>query len=428
MTKTRKNTAAIIIMFLLFAMMSFVSGLQNPMGIIAKAQFGASNAMSQMGVFMNFFAYLIFGIPAGLILKKRGYKISSLEAVSLGLVGVTITFLSGVVANYWVYLLGALVSGFALCMLNTIVQPMLNTLGGGGNRGNQLVQFGGSCNSMAAALVPMLCGYLIGEVTAETQIKDVNIVLYIAMGIFALAFLIILLSYIPEPELEAAKAAAAAGEKQEGMLSGLRNALGFRNLVFGMIGIFVYVGAEVGISNIANLYMATPVEQGGLGILVGVAGTLCGVYWLLMLVGRILGGMVGGKVSSRSMLSIMGCAAIALLIVAIFFPKGITVGLLGQQVPVSVLLMILCGLCTSVMSGAIFNMAVEGLGQYTSLASGLINTMCVGGGVLLVALGAISDKWGFVSSFWLIILCFIYLVWYALRGSKMGRKVKREEV
>jgi FHS family L-fucose permease-like MFS transporter len=428
MTKTRKNTAAIIIMFLLFAMMSFVSGLQNPMGIIAKAQFGASNAMSQMGVFMNFFAYLIFGIPAGLILKKRGYKISSLEAVSLGLVGVTITFLSGVAGNYWVYLLGALISGFALCMLNTIVQPMLNTLGGGGNRGNQLVQFGGSCNSMAAALVPMLCGYLIGEVTAETQIKDVNIVLYIAMGIFALAFLIILISYIPEPELEAAKASAAAGEKQEGMLSGLKSALSFRNLVFGMIGIFVYVGAEVGISNIANLYMATPAEQGGLGILVGVAGTLCGVYWLLMLVGRILGGMVGGKVSSRSMLSIMGCAAIALLIVAIFFPKNITVKLLGEQVPVSVLLMILCGLCTSVMSGAIFNMAVEGLGQYTSLASGLINTMCVGGGVLLVVLGAISDKWGFVSSFWLIIACFIYLVWYALRGSKLGRKVKPQEV
>ena len=421
MTKSRNNTAAIIIMFLLFAMMSFVSGLQNPMGIIAKAQFGASNAMSQMGVFMNFFAYLIWGIPAGLILKKQGYKISSLEAVSLGLVGVGITFLSGVAGNYWIYLLGALISGFALCMLNTIVQPMLNTLGGGGNRGNQLVQFGGSCNSMAAALVPMLCGYLIGEVTAETQIKDVNVVLYIAMGIFALAFVIILLSYIPEPELEAAKAEESG--KQEGMLTGLKNALSYRNLLFGMIGIFVYVGAEVGISNIANLYMATPVDQGGLGILVGVAGTLCGVYWLLMLVGRILGGMVGGKVSSRSMLSIMGCAAIALLIVAIFFPKSITVTLLGQQVPVSVLLMILCGLCTSVMSGAIFNMAVEGLGQYTSLASGLINTMCVGGGVLLIVLGAISDKWGFVSSFWLIILCFVYLVWYALKGSKLTKKV-----
>ena len=423
MTKSRNNTAAIIIMFLLFAMMSFVSGLQNPMGIIAKAQFGASNAMSQMGVFMNFFAYMIFGIPAGIILKKRGYKISSLEAVSLGLVGVGITFLSGVVGNYWVYLLGALVSGFALCMLHTLVQPMLNTLGGGGNRGNQLVQFGGSCNSMAAALVPMLCGYLIGEVTAETQIKDVNVVLYIAMGIFALAFLIILLSYIPEPELEAAKAAAAGGVKQEeGMLEGIKKTLGFRNLLFGMIGIFVYVGAEVGISNIANLYMATPAEQGGLGILVGVAGTLCGVYWLLMLVGRILGGMVGGKVSSRSMLSIMGCAAIALLVVAIFLPKTITVTLLGQPIPVSVLVMISCGLCTSVMSGSIFNMAVEGLGQYTSLASGLINTMCVGGGVLLIALGAISDKWGFVSSFWLIILCFVYLVWYALKGSKLNKK------
>ena len=207
------------------------------------------------------------------------------------------------------------------------------------------------------------------------------------------------------------------------MLVGIRKTLSYRNLLFGMIGIFVYVGAEVGISNIANLYMATPADQGGLGILVGVAGTLCGIYWLLMLVGRILGGMVGGKVSSRAMLSVMGCAAITLLLVAIFLPKTITVTLMNQSVPVSVVLMILCGLCTSVMSGSIFNMAVEGLGQYTSLASGLINTMCVGGGVILIALGAISDKWGFVSSFWLIILCFVYLVWYALKGSKFNKTV-----
>ena len=98
---------------------------------------------------------------------------------------------------------GAFVSGFSMCMLNTVVNPMLNTLGGGGNKGNQLIQLGGSCNSMAATIVPVLAGYLIGEVTEKTQVADVNLALFIAMAIFALAFVIIFFSNIPEPELEA---------------------------------------------------------------------------------------------------------------------------------------------------------------------------------------------------------------------------------
>lgn len=416
MAKKNSNVLAIGIMFFLFFMISFVTGLQNPMGVIAKAQFNASNAMSQMGNFCNFFAYLVLGIPAGLILKRKGYKFTALSAVAVGFIGVLISYISGVVGNYWVYLLGALVSGFSMCMLNTVVNPMLNTLGGGGNKGNQLIQMGGSCNSIGATLVPILAGYMIGEVTEKTQVADVNGALFLAMGIFALAFLIILFSAIPEPELEAAKAAPAAEE--EGVLDSVKGALKFRHFVLGIVAIFLYIGIEVGIPNIANLFMTSGTAEGGLAIAAGIAGTFVGAYWFMMLVGRLIGSAVGGKVSSRSMLAFTSGLGILFLVLAMFLPKSWVITISGNTVPFAIILMVACGLCTSIMWGAVFNLAVEGLGKYTSIASGIFMTMVVGGGILPIVQGWASDLFGFLNSYWLIIIYLVYMLWFALSGSK----------
>ena len=416
MNNKKGNVLAIAIMFFLFAMISFVTGLQNPMGIIAKAQFGATNFMSQLGNAANFIAYAFLGLPAGFLLKRRGYKFTALAAVTVGFVGVGISYLSGVFGSFVVYLLGAFVSGFSMCMLNTVVNPMLNTLGGGGNKGNQLIQFAGAGNSLAATIVPTLAGYLIGEVTAQTQVADVNLALFIAMAIFALAFVIIFFSEIPEPELEAAK--AAGEKKQEGTMDSIKGALSHRNLVFGIIAIFFYVGVEVGVPNVANLYMT---DVNGLNIAAGAAGTLVGAYWFLMLIGRLVGGVVGGKVSSRVMMAAVSAVAILFLLCAMFLPKTLTMSLLGATVPVSILFFVLCGLCTSVMWGAIFNLAVEGLGKYTSIASGLFMVMVCGGGILPLVQGAVADAAGYINSYWVLVAALAYMLWFAVSGSKVKK-------
>ena len=416
MNNKKGNVLAIAIMFFLFAMISFVTGLQNPMGIIAKAQFGATNFMSQLGNAANFIAYAFLGLPAGFLLKGKGYKFTALAAVTVGFVGVGISYLSGVFGSFVVYLLGAFVSGFSMCMLNTVVNPMLNTLGGGGNKGNQLIQFAGSLNSLSATIVPTLAGYLIGEVTAQTQVADVNLALFIAMAIFALAFVIIFFSYIPEPELEAAKAEGA--KKQESTMDSIKGALSHRNLVFGIIAIFFYVGVEVGIPNVANLYMT---DVNGLNIAAGAAGSLVGAYWFLMLIGRLVGGFVGGKVSSRVMTAAVCGTAIFFLLCAMFLPKSMTMTLLGATVPVSILFFVLCGLCTSVMWGAIFNLAVEGLGKYTSIASGLFMVMVCGGGILPLVQGAVADAAGYINSYWVLVAALAYMFWFAVSGSKVKK-------
>ena len=414
MNKNKGNVLAIGIMFFLFAMISFVTGLQNPMGIIAKAQFGATNLMSQLGNAANFIAYAFMGLPAGFLLKGKGYKFTALAAVTVGFVGVGISYLSGVFGSFVIYLLGAFVSGFSMCMLNTVVNPMLNTLGGGGNKGNQLIQLGGSLNSLAATIVPVLAGYLIGEVTANTQVADVNPALFIAMAIFALAFVIIFFSEIPEPELAAAGAETV---KKESTMDSIKGAVSHMNLVFGVIAIFLYVGIEVGIPNVANLYMTS---ADGLGMAAGVAGTLVGAYWFLMLVGRLVGGVVGGKVSSRAMMVTVSSTAILFVLLGMFLPSSWTISLLGASVPVGILFFVACGLCTSVMWGAIFNLAVEGLGKYTSIASGLFMVMVCGGGILPLVQGAVADAAGYIQSYWVLVAALAYILWFALKGSKAG--------
>lgn len=416
---SKKNVLAIAIMFALFFMIAFVTGIQNPLGVIVKSHFELSNFQSQWGTLANFLAYLCMGIPSGMMLQKIGYKKTALAAVAVGFTGVLISFLSGIADNFYVYLLGAFISGFSMCMLNTVVNPMLNTLGGGGNRGNQLIQFGGSINSIAATLAPILGGYLIGNL-AGAQISNANPVFYLAMGIFAVAFIVLALSKIPEPYV--------IKEKSD-KVKDKHSAMSFRHFKLGIIAIFIYVGVEVGIPNIMNLFMTDTVN--GVGIDPTIAGTVVGTYWLLMLVGRLVGGVLGGKISSKAMLSTVAAVSIIFICLAIFLPSDNIVKMpvfrsdlsFGfAQVPVNCLFLVLCGLCTSVMWGGIFNLAVEGLGKYTSAASGIFMMMVCGGGILPAIQGALADSVGFLNSYWLLVAGLVFILFFAVKGSENVNK------
>lgn len=411
MTKQQKsNILPIAVMFSLFFMIAFVTNFAGSMGVIVKNQFNASSALSQLGTFANFIAYACMGIPAGIILKRKGYKFTALLAVSVGFLGVGIQWISGYAESFGVYILGAFVAGFSMCMLNTVVNPMLNTLGGGGNRGNQLIQFGGSCNSIGGTIAPILLGYLIGGQIETASVSDAAPAMLIAMAIFFVAFLVIFFVHIPEPHLE-------TKEQRLNKQKDPHSPLSFRHFVLGAVAIFFYVGIEVGIPNMANLYMSDNPLVGP-----AIAGTVVGLYWLMMMVGRLIGGAVGAKVSSKLMLSTVSLVAIVLLLCVIFFPETWVVAFKGVELPVSMIVMFICGLCTSVMWGAIFNLAAEGLGKYTPAASGIFMALVCGGGVIPLIQGAVADSLGYLGSYIITIACLFYLLWYALIGSKNVNK------
>ena len=423
MNQQKKQWGAIIVMIALFAMIAFVTNLCSPMANIIKAQGDIPEVLAQIGNYGNFIAYLLMGIPAGMLIAKVGYKKTALIGLAVGIAGILIQWGSslmdakenlGLVCA--VYLIGAFIAGLCMCILNCVVNPMLNLLGGGGNSGNQLIQTGGVFNSLAAVAVYIIMGALIGEITSETKIADATPALMIALGIFVIAFIVILFTKIDEPEQAPVD------------MSLVKGALKYRHFVLGTLGIFVYMSIEVGTPTYVNMYLVNTPE---LGINAATAGLIVAVYWALMMVGRFIGASIGNKVSSRAMLTTVATLTLILVSFGMFAPTDITVSVPGidwanlsliwAQVPVGIFAFLLVGLCTSVMWGGIFNMAVEGLGKYTAVASGIFMTMVFGCAVMLAIQAQVAEMTDYMTSYWVVLFSAAYLLFYALVGSKVKK-------
>lgn len=423
MSTQQKQWGAIIVMIALFAMIAFVTNLCTPMATIIKNQGEISNVLAQIGNYGNFVAYLVMGIPAGMLISKFGYKKTALIGLVVGMIGILIQWMSGLIDNgdgsnigvvFAVYLIGAFIAGLTMCILNCVVNPMLNLLGGGGNKGNQLIQIGGVFNSTAAVACYILMGALIADAT-KAKIADATPALMIALAIFAIAFVVILFTKIEEPEQAPVD------------LSLIGGALKYRHFALGALAIFLYMGIEVGTPNFVQQYLTN--EKGMDGSTVGL---IVAVYWFLMLVGRFAGAAIGSKVSSRTMVTTVSIASLCLVLFGMFAPSDVLVAFPGvdwgklsivwQDIPVGIFAFLLVGLCTSVMWGAIFNLAVEGLGKYTAIASGIFMTMVFGCAVMVFAQALVADAVGYINSYWVVVFCAAYILFYALVGSKPAKK------
>jgi FHS family L-fucose permease-like MFS transporter len=417
-TKNKRNLIAIITMCFIFAMISFVTNMAAPFGNIWGFTYPWAGMMGNM---MNFAAYLFMGIPAGRMLVVYGYKKTALIALGVGVVGLIVQYLSSifgadvavftyggqpVALNLLIYLLGAFICGFCVCMLNTVVNPMLNLLGGGGNKGNQLIQIGGSLNSLTGTLTPLLVGLLIGTLTAETTMSAVAPLLFIGIAVFALSFIIISRVDIPEPQQN------VQNQKFE------HSPLAFRHCLLGIIAIFFYVGIEIGVPAQLNFYVTGLGFEGS----AAVGGTLAASYWFLMLVGRACSSVISGKVSTSLQMSIVSSVAIILLLISILMPESVQVSFQGNPIPVKCFLIAACGICTSIMWGGIFNLSVEGLGKYTAAASGLFMVMVVGGGVMPLIQDFIAKATTPIVSYWLTIAMLAYILYYSTIGCKNVNK------
>ena len=421
MSNQKKQWGAIIVMIALFAMIAFVTNLCTPMATIIKNQGPISNVLAQIGNYGNFVAYLIMGIPAGMLISKFGYKKTALIGLAVGATGIIIQWLSGqlnaqenIGLVFTVYLIGAFIAGLCMCILNCVVNPMLNLLGGGGNSGNQLIQIGGVFNSSAAVACYILMGALISDAT-KAKISDATPALMIALAIFVIAFIVILFTKIEEPEQAPVE------------VSLIKGALGYRHFALGALAIFLYMGIEVGVPNAVQQMLTSEPYS----IPAGTVGMIVAVYWFMMLIGRFVGASIGSKVSSRAMVTTVSVATLALVLFGMYAPAvevpfpGVDWGklqLIWQNIPVGIFSFLLVGLCTSVMWGAIFNMAVEGLGKYTAVASGIFMTMVFGCAVMMGIQGYVADLTNYMTSFWVVVFCAAYLLFYALVGSKPVKK------
>lgn len=419
-TKKQGNIVAILAMIFLFAMIAFVTNLCSPMAVILKNAFKVPEALAQVGNYGNFGAYLLMGVPAGLLIDKFGYKKTALAALVVGIVGLLIQWFSGSM-GFVVYLIGAFISGLCMCMLNTVVNPMLNLLGGGGKTGNQLVQIGGVFNSAAAVCVYMLMGSLIGD-AAKAKVSDAAPALFIALAIFIFALVVIFFTKIQEPQ-HGSSCGASTNDKY--------SCYSFRHFKLGMLAIAVYGAVEVGPPTyiLGYLTSAKDAVNPGLGMDAGYCGTLGAVYFIFMLIGRFIGGVVGGKISPKAMISSVSLVAIILVALGMMLPTTQTISCPGidyttmsfvwGEIPVGIFAFLLVGFCASVMWGGIFNLATEGLGKYTAKASGAFMMMVAGFAVMIGLQAWVVDlTHNYITSFIVVLLSAAYIFYFAVWGSK----------
>ena len=422
MAQKTKQWGAIIVMIALFAMIAFVTNLCTPMATIIKNQGEISNVLAQIGNYGNFIAYLVMGIPAGMLIAKFGYKKTALIGLVVGATGILIQWLSGqfnaqenIGLVFGIYLIGAFIAGLCMCILNCVVNPMLNLLGGGCNSGNQLIQIGGVFNSSAAVACYILMGALIAD-ASKAKIADATPALMIALAIFIIAFIVILFTKIEEPEQAPVR------------VDLIKGAMSHRHFALGALAIFLYMGIEVGVPNAVQQMLTSEPYS----IPAATVGMIVAVYWAMMLVGRFVGASIGSKVSARAMITTVSIATLALVIFGMYAPADVLVNfpgvdwgkleLIWQPVPLGIFSFLLVGLCTSVMWGAIFNMAVEGLGKYTAIASGIFMTMVFGCAIMMGIQGYVADLTDYMTSFWVVVFCAAYLLFYALIGSRVSKR------
>jgi FHS family L-fucose permease-like MFS transporter len=246
--------------------------------------------------------------------------------------------------------------------------------------------------------------------------SDATPALMIALTIFVIAFIVICFTKIEEPKQAPVQ------------LSLVPKALSHRHFALGALAIFLYMGIEVGVPNaVQQMLTSAPYS-----IPAGTVGMIVAVYWAMMLVGRFVGASIGSKVSARAMITTVSTATLVLVLFGMYAPADILVEFPGvdwgkleviwQPIPVGIFSFLLVGLCTSVMWGAIFNMAVEGLGKYTAIASGIFMTMVFGCAVMMGIQGYVADLTNYMTSFWVVVFCAAYLLFYALIGSRVTKR------
>ncbi len=419
--KKQGSIIAIMAMIFLFAMIAFVTNLCSPMAIILKNAFQVPESLAQVGNYGNFGAYLLMGVPSGLLIDKFGYKKTALAALVVGIIGLLIQWVSGSM-GFVVYLIGAFISGLCMCMLNTVVNPMLNLLGGGGSTGNQLIQIGGVFNSAAAVCVYMLMGSLIGD-ASKAKVADAAPALFIALGIFIFALVVIFFTKIEEPQHGSSKGVKTTDDKY--------SCYSFRHFKLGMLAIALYGAIEVGPPTFILGYLtaAKDAVNPGMGMDAGYCGTLSAVYFIFMLIGRFLGGIFGGKIAPKTMIASVSFMAMVLVAIGMALPSTMTVQCPGidyttmsfvwGEVPAGIFAFLLIGLCASVMWGGIFNLATEGLGKYTAKASGAFMMMVVGFAIVIGIQAKVVDfTHSYITSFVVVLLSAAYVFYFALWGSK----------
>jgi FHS family L-fucose permease-like MFS transporter len=351
-----------------------------------------------------FLAYLVFSWPTGKMIESIGYKKTMVVALFIQVVGCLMFVPAAKVPSFPLFLAASFVVGAGVTALQTAANPYVSILGPENSAPVRLT-LAQAFNSVGTTIAPLVAGAYIltdpAKIATPAAVADTVRVPYllIAAGLLVLGVIVLFLHL---PHIAQPKGSGPEGESIVG-----RSIWGYRHTVLAAVGIFLYVGVEVGLGSIAVDYFKT------LGMdSAKTASFLVSLYWGGALVGRLLGSWILTKIPSGKLLGIFGFLATAMVLVSMFT---------GGQV--AIYSIVLCGFFNSIMFPNIFTLGIKGLGPMTHRGSSLIMAAVVGGAIVPVLLGKLADLIGIQHALILPVLCYLFIAYYGLWGSKPARTV-----
>lgn len=401
-------TFALVIVIAVCFLIGFVTTMNNSMIEFCKNAFNLDNFQSQL-VNSAFYGAYIMSIPFGFMMSKIGYKATLVLGLAVVGLGFVINYLcingnldGDVSTTYWMFLGCMFIVALGIVMLQLVANPYVMVLGAP-EKGAFRMTFSQALNSVATTVAPIFIANVIlsGKIAKEAVPSDIPYP-YLGLGIFTLV-LCIILAFLKLPNIDEGKQAAEATGVQKEYKSSVFK---YPHVWLGALGIFMYMGLEIGIPSMLTAYFEANNPIPGKS-----ATDLLWVYWGGMMVGRFTGAGILSKFQPRVLLSacLLGGAACV----------GISFFLSGAA---AVYAMLAAGLFHSVMWPLVFNLGLQELGPHTKAASGIINLGVVGGATLTPLMGMVVDNasLGVGAAICMMFIYYIYVMWFCWKGSKVG--------
>ena len=406
---SQRYTSALSAVTTLFFLWGFITCLNDILIPYLKAIFQLSFAQANLINLCFFGAYFLMSIPAGKLVSRVGYKKGMLIGFVVAALGAFLFYPAAAQRVYGLFLGALFVLASGITILQVAANPYVAILGPPESASARLT-LTQAFNSLGTTIAPLLGSALIlsrlpaldnATTAASIDISAVQIPYLVIGG--ALLLISLILSRINLPVIEHAANEAEATEEQHS------SAWQYRHLMLGVVGIFAYVGAEVAIGSHIVSYVALPDV---LGLEPKAAGDMVTYYWGAAMVGRFAGAYLLNKFSPTKLLAFNAIGAVILVLISI-----------NSTGAVAMWSLLAVGLMNSLMYPTIFTLAVAGLGRHTEEASGLLCTAIVGGALVPMLFGFIADNSGLRIALLLPIVCYLYVMWYGLRGSRRSATV-----
>jgi len=409
---------ALTVLTTLFFMWGFITCLNDILIPHLKAVFTLNYTQVMLIQFSFFTAYAIVSLPAGILVEKIGYKMGIVTGLITAGIGCLLFYPAASMQSYYMFLGALFVLAGGITILQVAANPYVAILGKPETASSRL-NLTQAFNSVGTTIAPYFGSLIILSIAVKTvedfktmsalQISEYKIAESSAvqvpyLGLAAALFIIAaIFAVIKLPKIEASDI-MATGDNSVNYHDKYKSAWGYKHLVLGAIGIFVYVGGEVSIGSFLVNYIGQPFIA---GLKEADAGKFVSFYWGGAMIGRFIGSAVQRKINAGKVLSFNALIASVLVIISM-----LTFGQLAMWAILAV------GLFNSIMFPTIFTLAIDGLGKHTGQASGILCTAIVGGAILPVVQGMFADKIGIHHAFFIPVLCYVYIAYYGLKGHK----------